>query len=95
MMRALLLALVLAAAPACQEGAPANSPPSAIEPIDLNRATVKQLERLPHIGETLARSIIASRNARGGRSRSVDELLQIDGIGEKTLAAIRPYVYVR
>ena len=92
-MKRLLLALALGvAAPACQEGAP---PPSQTVRIDLNTATVKDLERLPAIGDKLARKIMASRNARGGRFDNLQQLLQIDGVGEKTLDAIRPYVYVR
>jgi competence protein ComEA len=88
-----LLALALGTAmPACQEGAP---PAAHAERIDLNTATVKDLERLPAIGDKLARKIMASRNARGGRFDSVEQLLQIDGIGPKTVDAIRPYVYVR
>ena len=49
---------------------------------------------LPAIGPKHARSIIASRNARGGQFKSVDDLVQIDGIGTKTIDAIRPYVFV-
>jgi len=77
----------------CQEPGQ-KAPPSSVAPIDLNRATEKQLEALPAIGPKHARSIIASRNARGGQFKSLDELLQIDGIGPKTVDAIRPYVFV-
>ena len=62
--------------------------------LDLNRATIKELEALPGIGPVKARSIMASRNARGGRFNSLDELIAIDGVGEKTVEAIRPYVEV-
>jgi len=91
----LVLALALLIS-GCDEDRPRSAPaPSQVQgPLDLNRATTKELEALPGIGEHLARSIIASRNARGGHFNSVDELLKIDGIGEKTLDKIRPYVYV-
>ena len=95
-MRGFLLAVVLAVLPiaiGCADDRPRPAPTSQ-GPLDLNRATTKELEALPGIGDQLARSIIASRNARGGRFNSVDELLKIDGIGEKTLEKIRPYVYV-
>lgn len=94
-MRAVLLALALCVlVVGCDERDRASPPPSAIAPIDLNVATEKQLEALPAVGPKHARSIIASRNARGGRFDSVDQLLAIDGIGPKTVDAIRPYVFV-
>lgn len=93
-MRAWLLAFALLTA--CDEKSTPNpTPPSTIAPIDLNSATEKQLEALPGVGPKHARSIIASRNARGGHFASVDQLLEIDGIGPKTVDTIRPYVYVR
>ena len=93
-MRALLIALVLLGG--CDENStPRRAPPSTIAPLDLNSATEKQLEALPAIGPKHARSIIASRNARGGHFASVDQLLEIDGIGQKTVDEIRPYVFVR
>ena len=53
--------------------------------LDINTATQEQLEQLPGIGPTLARRIIEGRPYR-----EVDGLLQVKGIGEKTLAGIRP-----
>jgi competence ComEA-like helix-hairpin-helix protein len=92
-MRAVVIALLLVGG--CDEKSPPRrSPPSTIAPLDLNEATEKQLEALPAIGPKHAKSIIASRNARGGRFTSVDQLLEIDGIGPKTIDAIRPYVVV-
>lgn len=87
-----LLILVLALLLGCQdEGAPAPQPIPGLR-LNLNRATVEELEKLPAIGPKHARSIIASRNARGGRFDSIEQLLQIDGIGPKTVEEIRPYV---
>jgi competence protein ComEA len=92
-MKRLLLAFALAViAPACQDSAPSST--QVAERIDLNRASVKEIERLPGIGDKLARKIMASRNARGGHFDNLEQLLQIDGIGPKTLDAIRPYVYL-
>ena len=62
--------------------------------IDINTATTDQLESLPGIGETRASQIIALRDDLG-RFSSLDQLLEINGIGEKTLEAIRPLVVVR
>lgn len=61
--------------------------------IDLNSATVEQLETLPQIGPTLARRIIETR-ARLGRFTSVSQLDAIPGIGPKTLERLRPLVRV-
>ena len=94
-MRALLIAVLLVAG--CDESSTPRPapPPSTIAPLDLNTATLKDLEALPAVGQKHAKSIIASRNARGGQFTSVDQLLEIDGIGPKTVDAIRPYVFVR
>jgi competence protein ComEA len=91
-LRQLLFAFVLALAPAtaCQDAVTTTIGGR----LNLNRATVKELEALPGIGPKLARSIMASRNARGGRFQHLDDLLEINGIGTKTLAEIRPHVVV-
>ncbi len=65
-------------------------PPSRM---NLNTATASQLERLPRIGPKMAARILAYREAHGG-FRSVEELVQVRGIGEKTLAKMAPYLYV-
>jgi competence ComEA-like helix-hairpin-helix protein len=61
--------------------------------LDLNKATPAELEALPGIGPALAARIIAQRKAAGG-FRSVEDLLAVRGIGEKTLARFRQWVYV-
>jgi competence protein ComEA len=89
-MRALLLALLIAFA-ACESGGSTHRPPIA-EAININQATVEDLEALPGIGPKRARSIMAARNARGGMFTTYDEILSIDGIGEQTLDRIRPMI---
>ena len=61
--------------------------------INLNSATVDQLKSLPGIGETRANQIIALRTVVG-RFSTIEQLLDIHGVGEKTLEAIRPMVVV-
>lgn len=61
--------------------------------LDLNRASAADLELLDGIGPALGRAIVSHREARG-RFRSVDELLEVRGIGAKTLGAIRPQLTV-
>lgn len=61
--------------------------------IDLNQAGASALESLPGIGERTAERILAYR-AEHGRFGSVDELLEIDGIGETLLENLRDLVVV-
>jgi competence protein ComEA len=63
-------------------------------PINLNTATAEQLEAIPGIGPVLAQRIIEYRQTHG-RFQSVDELLEVRGIGSKRLESMRPYVTVR
>ncbi|MFH0778965.1 MAG: ComEA family DNA-binding protein [Candidatus Eisenbacteria bacterium] len=61
--------------------------------LDLNSAGSAELEALPGIGPALASRIIETREALGG-FKSVDDLLQVRGIGVKTLARFREWVFV-
>ena len=85
---AVLLAILLAVA-ACESDGSTHAP---VGVINVNQATVADLEKLPGIGEKRARSIIASRNARGGMFTTYDEILAIDGIGEVTMNRLRAYI---
>src|SRR5207249_7940121 len=62
-------------------------------PVDLNTATVDQLDGLPGVGPVLAQRIVDWRTAHG-RFSSVDDLSQVGGIGPKKLGDIRPHVRV-
>jgi competence protein ComEA len=82
--------------------APSRTPRSAPQaaaaatqfPINLNTATADQLEAIPGIGPVLAQRIIEYRQTHG-RFQSVDELLEVRGIGAKRLENMRPYVVVK
>jgi competence protein ComEA len=63
------------------------------QPLDLNSATLEQLDGLPGVGPVLAQRIIDWRN-KHGRFSSVDELTDVSGIGERTLADLRALVRV-
>jgi competence protein ComEA len=60
-------------------------------PISLSNATVEQLDTLDGIGPTLAGRIVQYREAHGG-FRSIDELRQVDGIGDKRFESLKKAV---
>jgi competence protein ComEA len=59
--------------------------------VNLNTADQVALESLPDVGPVTAQSILAWRSEHGAFT-SVDQLLDVDGIGEATLAKLAPYV---
>ena len=83
---ALWVSLFLAVALLAQKQPPAK-------PIDLNAASVKELQQLPGVGPVTAQRIIEMRE-KSGRFRRVEDLLAIRGISQKKLDALKPYVTV-
>jgi len=63
------------------------------EKIEINSATVEQLQEVPGIGPTLAARIIDFRDEHGPFER-VEDLLNVQGIGVRTLERMRPYLEV-
>lgn len=61
--------------------------------VDLNRASLEQLESLPGVGPVTAQKIADWRSQHGRFSRA-EELQEVDGIGPKTYARIAPHVRV-
>ena len=61
--------------------------------VNLNVASESELDTLPEVGPVTAGAIIEWRESNGGFT-AVDELLEVDGIGDATLARIAPYVTV-
>jgi competence protein ComEA len=98
-----LVAVILAASPA-----PSPVPDAAasigaarqqqaevkVEPVDTNVATAEDLQKVPGIGEALARRIIEFRE-QNGRFEKVDDLLNVRGIGVASLEKLRPYLIVK
>jgi competence protein ComEA len=62
-------------------------------PVDLNNASVEQLDALPGVGPATAKAIVDYRTRRG-RFRTVDDLLSVPGIGPAKLANLKPLVRV-
>lgn len=69
-----------------------RSDPVTIEfQLDINRADWAEWSVLPGIGDQLARRIVQVRSVRGGFVRHED-LLDVPGIGPRTLERVRPYL---
>ncbi|MER7788027.1 ComEA family DNA-binding protein [Streptomyces sp. NPDC097640] len=79
------------AAPTGAGGGTGGEAPAPTGPISLNSATADQLDTLPGVGPVLARHIIDYRTQHGG-FRSVDELREVNGIGDRRFADLRPMV---
>lgn len=81
-----------------QSGYSSDEPSAPSEPelsgiININTATSRELQKLSGIGEVKAQAIIDYRSEHGGFA-SVDELINVKGIGEKTLEKIRSSITV-
>ncbi|MEE3331731.1 MAG: helix-hairpin-helix domain-containing protein [Myxococcota bacterium] len=59
--------------------------------VNVNTATVAQLEKLPGVGKVRAQAIVRFRKDNGGIA-SLDELTQVRGIGEALLRKLRPHL---
>jgi len=70
---------------------PASAKPKAPAVVDLNTATVQQLDALPGVGPVTAAAIVAWRQANG-KFTSVDQLADVEGIGPARLEKLRALV---
>ncbi|MDQ0777315.1 competence protein ComEA [Streptomyces aurantiacus] len=70
---------------------PGGAAPAATAPVALNTATLEQLDTLPGVGPVLAQHIIDYRTQHGG-FRSVDELREVNGIGDRRFADLQKLV---
>lgn len=100
----LRLPLVLAALAPCAplaaagESSPPPAPAAQAAPkpsarVNVNTATAADLETLPRIGPSTAQRILEYRK-QVGTLKSVDELLNVKGIGERTLELLKPLITV-
>jgi competence protein ComEA len=59
--------------------------------VNVNTASLEELTLLPGIGESRAKALIETRKRLGG-FKSVDDLLEVKGIGDASLERLRPHV---
>ncbi len=72
---------------------PGLATPSSDNPLDLNTATLEQLDLLPGIGPTRAADIIAYRTQHGS-FKTIDEIMNVSGIGQATFDRIKAMINV-
>jgi competence protein ComEA len=61
--------------------------------IDLNKATAEDLQKLPGVGPSTAQKILAFR-AQAGRFTSIEQMMDVKGIGPAKFAKMRPYLRI-
>lgn len=90
------MAVAIAAVLLCANlvGAHAHKKKLPSHPIDLNTATLEQLEELPGIGPVTAKKIVEFRE-KSGPFRKIEDLLVIPRISKARLEKLRPYVTIK
>jgi competence protein ComEA len=88
----LLVTLLALAGGSAQAQEPSHSAASG-STLNLNSATLPQLEALPGVGRSTAERIIEYRQKNGGFKR-IEDLMNVRGIGEKSFLKLKPLITV-
>jgi len=62
-------------------------------PVNLNTASVTQLDALPGVGKSTAQRIVEYRQKNGG-FKKIEELMNVKGVGEKSFLKLKPLITV-
>jgi competence protein ComEA len=92
MVAALVITLGVAAHTEGAQDAP-RAAAAASAPINVNSASVAQLEALPGIGRATAERIVEYRQKNGG-FKKLEDLMNVQGIGEKSFLKLKPLITV-
>jgi competence protein ComEA len=84
------LPVLAAPAPSKRQAEPASQG-SGEGVVDINKATIEDLVAVPGLGKSLAQRIVDFRE-KNGPFGEVDDLLKVQGIGEKSLVKLRPHL---
>jgi len=81
------------AGPAAKGGSAAKARATADSPVNLNSASVAQLQTLPGIGASTAQRIVEFRQ-KNGSFKKIEELMNVKGIGEKSFLKLKPLITI-
>jgi competence protein ComEA len=90
---AIVLGQVAVASPQPAKPAAAKAKATASNPVNLNSASVAQLQTLPGIGASAAQRIVDYRQ-KNGSFKKIEELMNVKGIGEKSFLKLKPLITV-
>ncbi len=93
MLGGLLVGVMLAGVPVAGQEKPSKPAAGATAPVNLNTASVAQLEALPGVGLKTAERIIEYRQKNGG-FKKVEDVMNVRGVGEKGFLKLKPMLSV-
>jgi len=93
MVKGFVFPLVLVFALVSMMTVPSFSEDSPAKKININSASVKELQKLPQIGAVVAQRIVDYRG-KHGKFTKIEEIMKVKGIGEKMFLKIKPLITV-